>query len=215
MTPLEAFASPLLAHPGEPLSLAGMVMEFAEGREICSQGGETGLFYRVTAGVVRVCRFLDDGHRQIQAFPVAGDLFGLELDQKRRLAAEAVTDCSLVAYRRHGAQLLAGADLALARQLFHHAMEGLAGTQNHALLLGRRRAAEKLAAFLLDWQARAGDGESLYLPMSRQDIADYLGLTIETVSRGLSQFERDGILALSGARRIHILKPAALHSLTR
>jgi len=93
-------------------------------------------------------------------------------------------------------------------------MQGLARAQSHSLLLGRRGAAEKVAVFLLEWAAKAGKGDSLHLSMSRQDIADYLGLTIETVSRSMSQFERDGVIALSGARQLRVVSRGALQSLS-
>jgi CRP/FNR family nitrogen fixation transcriptional regulator len=86
--------------------------------------------------------------------------------------------------------------------------------QSHALLLGRRGAAEKVAAFLLEWMGRSGEPALAALPMSRQDMADYLGLTIETVSRTLSQFEREGLISIPNARQIRIARCAALQDLT-
>ena len=197
----------------EPLRAAGTVMTINEGEEICAEGDGTDLFYKVVSGVVRVCKFLSDGRRQIEAFHVAGELFGLELGPERLLAAEAVTDCSIIVYRRRSVEQQAKSDHAISHQLFQHAMQGLAQAQVHSLLLGRRGAAEKVATFVLEWTAKAGRGDSLHLAMSRQDIADYLGLTIETVSRSMSQFERDGVIALSGARHMRVLDRDALQSL--
>jgi len=197
----------------EPLKAAGTVIEAPEGREICAEGEETDTFYKVVSGVVRVCKFLSDGRRQIEAFHVAGEIFGLELGDERQLSAEAVTDCSLIVYRRHTVEQQASHDQVISQQLFQHAMLGLAQAQTHCLLLGRRGAAEKVAAFLLEWTTKAGKGDDLHLDMSRQDIADYLGLTIETVSRSMSQFERDGVITLSGARQIRVVRRGALRSL--
>ena len=197
----------------EPLRAAGTVIEIGEGQEICTEGDDTDLFYKVVSGVVRVCKLLSDGRRQIEAFHVAGELFGLELGRERLLSAEAVTDCSIILYRRRNIEQQARSDHAISHQLFQHAMQSLAQAQVHSLLLGRRGAAEKVAAFLLEWTAKAGQGNRLHLVMSRQDIADYLGLTIETVSRSMSQFERDGMIALSGARHMRVVSPAALQSL--
>lgn len=197
----------------EPLKATGTIIEVTEGHEICAEGEETETFYKVVSGVVRVCKFLNDGRRQIEAFQVTGEIFGLELGDERLLSAEAVTDCSLIVYRRRNVEQQAKTDQLISQQLFQHAMHGLAQAQSHSLLLGRRGAAEKLAAFLLEWTAKAGKGDSLHLAMSRQDIADYLGLTIETVSRSMSQFERDGVIALSGARQMRVVGRDTLESL--
>jgi CRP/FNR family nitrogen fixation transcriptional regulator len=197
----------------EPLRAAGTVVEIGEGQEICAEGDDTDTFYKLVSGVVRVCKFLSDGRRQIEAFHVAGEIFGLELGEERLLSAEAVTGCSLIVYRRRSVEQQAKTDQAISNQLFQHAMQSLAQAQGHSLLLGRRGAAEKVAAFLLEWTAKAGQGDSLHLVMSRQDIADYLGLTIETVSRSMSQFERDGVITLSGARQVRVLSRNALQAL--
>ena len=99
---------------------------------------------------------------------------------------------------------LAQKDHSVTQQLLQYAMQGLARAQDHSLLLSRRGAAEKVAAFLLGWAAHSPDPQVVSLAMSRQDIGDYLGLTIETVSRTLSQFERDGMIALPNARQIRL-----------
>ena len=92
-------------------------------------------------------------------------------------------------------------------------MKSLTHAQEHSLLLGRRGAAEKVAVFLLNWAGRTTKSGTLRLAMTRQDIADYLGLTIETVSRSLSQFERDGVIALSSIRDVRLLNNEALEDL--
>ena len=197
----------------EPLRTAGTVVQIAEGREIIAEGGDTDVFYKVVSGVVRVCKFLSDGRRQIEAFHVAGALFGFELGQERSLSAEAVSDCTLVSYRRRSVETLAQKDQSISHQLFLYAMQSLARAQDHSLLLGRRGAAEKVASFLLDWAKHAADKRVLHLAMTRQDIADYLGLTIETVSRSLTRFERDGVIALPHSRQVKILNIDALEDL--
>jgi len=197
----------------EPLRAAGTVVQIAEGREIFAEGDDTDVFYKVISGVVRVCKFLSDGRRQIAAFHVVGDVFGIELGTERELAAEAVNDCTLVVYRRRSIELLAAKDEAVSRQMFQFAMLNLSQAMGHSLLLGRRGAAEKVAAFLLDWQARSARQDVIHLPMTRQEIGDYLGLTIETVSRSLSQLERDGVIALPNTRDVRILNADALEDL--
>lgn len=188
----------------EPFRAAGTVVHVGEGREIFAEGEETELFYKVISGVVRICKFLSDGRRQIESFHVAGDIFGYELSNEHILSAEAVSDCTLVAYRRRNVEMMAQKDHAIARHLFEVAMQSLAQAQSHSLLLGRRGAIEKVASFLLTWANHSADGHIVHLAMTRQDIADYLGLSIETVSRSLSQLERDGVIALSSVREIRL-----------
>jgi len=196
--------------------MAGRVLHFAPDQEIYTEGDEAKSFYKVESGVVRTCKFLNDGRRQIDSFHVTGDLFGFEAGTEHRLSAEAVSDCTVIPYRRRGLEALAMTDARLARQLFSHAMQCLERAQEHSLLLGRRSAAQKLAAFLLQMADRRGDApddEVVDLAMTRQDIADYLGLTIETVSRTLSQLERDAVIALPTARRIRLRSRMALQNL--
>ena len=188
----------------EPLGMAGAVIHVREGHEIFAEGEETELFYKVVSGVVRVCKFLSDGRRQIEAFHVAGEVFGFELGAEHILSAEAVSECTLVSYRRRNVEMMAQKNHAVTQHLFEVAMQSLAQAQSHSLLLGRRGAAEKVAGFLLTWAAHSADRRTVHLAMTRQDIADYLGLTIETVSRSLSQLERDGVIALSSVREIQI-----------
>jgi CRP/FNR family nitrogen fixation transcriptional regulator len=197
----------------EPPRMAGAVVHVVEGREIFAEGSDNDTFYKVISGVVRVCKFLNEGRRQIEAFHVAGDVFGFQLGEERALSAEAVSDCTLISYRRRNVEQLAKKDEAISHQLFQFAMHNLAHAQNHSLLLGRRGAAEKVASFILSWADRCASGNVVNLAMTRQDIADYLGLTIETVSRSLSQFERDGVIALSSSRQLTVLNSDVLEDL--
>ena len=197
----------------EPLHTAGTVIQVAQGREIFAEGNETDVFYKVISGVVRVCKFLSDGRRQIEAFHVAGEVFGFELGNERMLSAEAVSDCTLVSYRRRNVEMLAQKDETVTRHLFQYAMKSLAQAQSHSLMLSRRGAAEKVASFLLSWATHFADKRAITLAMTRQDIADYLGLTIESVSRSLSQFERDGLIALPNTRDVRLKNIEALEYL--
>ena len=129
------------------------------------------------------------------------------------MSAEAVSDCTLVSYRRRHIEMLAQRDETVTRQLFQYAMQNLAQAQGHSLLLGRRGAAEKVAAFLLAWAQHSQDKRVAMLAMTRQDIADYLGLTIETVSRSLSQFERDDVITLTSTRQVRLKNIEALEDL--
>jgi CRP/FNR family nitrogen fixation transcriptional regulator len=184
------------------LELSGAVMNFAPGRQIYAEGDEARSFYKVVSGVVRTCRFLSDGRRQIDCFHAAGDVFGVEAGASHRLGAEAVSDCTVIAYRRRGLEAMVSRDEKLGRWFFSHVLSTLEQVREHALLLGRGSAAQKMSAFLLEIEAQQGRGKMIDLAMSRQDIADYLGLTIETVSRTLSQMERDGTISLSSTRHV-------------
>lgn len=184
------------------IALSGPVLAFSADRRIYAEGDEARSYYKVVSGVVRTCQFLSDGRRQIDAFHLAGDVFGFECGAAHRLSAEAVSNCTVIAYRRRGMETVIAADDRIARQFFAYAMTCLEQTREHCLLLGRGSAAQKIAAFLTEMADRGEAATVLALPMSRQDIADYLGLTIETVSRTLSQMERDGTIALPSTRKV-------------
>lgn len=201
------------ATKAEALCAPGTVEHFSHDREIFAEGEAAETFFRVVSGVVRSCKFLSDGRRQIEAFHVPGDVFGFELAADRMLTAEAASDCTLVAYRRRGVEALARKDEALSHQLYSCAIRSLAQAQSHSLLLGRRGAVEKVASFLLDWADHSSRADIVNLAMTRQDIADYLGLTIETVSRTLTQMERERLIELPGTRQVRIRSREALEDL--
>lgn len=197
----------------ESATIAGPAHHFGQDQQIYSEGDSAEVFFKVLTGLVRTCKFLGNGRRQIDAFYLPGDVFGLEAGQEHTFSAEAVCDCTVVAYRRHGLESLAERDEGLSHQMLSYAMGNLARAQEHALMLGRKSATEKLAAFLLEWAEHSAESEVVSLAMARQDIADYLGLTIETVSRTLSQLERDGVIELPTTRRIRLKNLAVLEDL--
>jgi CRP/FNR family nitrogen fixation transcriptional regulator len=184
------------------IALSGRVLNFVADRRIYAEGDEARSYYKVVSGVARTCQFLSDGRRQIDAFYLPGDVFGFEAGTTHRLSAEAVANCTLIAYRRRGTETIIAADDRIARQFFTYAMACLEQSRLHCLLLGRGSAAQKVGAFLLEMADRGDAAPTVELPMSRQDVADYLGLTIETVSRTLSQMERDGTIALPTTRKV-------------
>jgi CRP/FNR family transcriptional regulator, nitrogen fixation regulation protein len=179
----------------------GAVHNFSQDHEIFNEGAQADYYYKVVSGVVRTCKFLVDGRRQIDAFLIPGDVFGLESASEYRLCAEAVSDCTVIAYRK--TKITAG-DPNLSQELLGFAMQNMVRAQSHSLLLGRHSAVEKVAGFLLDWAEKFCNQGTLSLAMTRQDIADYLGLTIETVSRTLSQLERDKVIELPSVRQIRL-----------
>ena len=194
------------------IELSGVVMHVPADRQIYAEGDEARCFYKVTSGVVRTCRFLSDGRRQIDAFHGEGAVFGFEAGAEHRMSAEAITDCTVIAYRRRGLEAMVSQDDQLGRWFFSHALNAMASAREHSLLLGRGSAAQKISAFLLEVAEREDGASVVELPMSRQDIADYLGLTIETVSRTLSQLDRDGLIGLPTARRVVLKDRRALRA---
>ena len=201
------------AQPARRPAELGTARAFGKDEEIFAEGDRAAFFYKVVSGAVRTSKLLSDGRRQIDAFHLAGDIFGLETGEEHRFSAEALSHATVVAYRRCGLETLAGQDGAFARQVVAAMMRSLERAQAHMLLLGRKTATEKIAAFLLDLAERLRE-DVLDLPMSRTDIADHLGLTIETVSRTLTQLERRGLIEVPAHRRSLILRDkAALHRL--
>jgi CRP/FNR family nitrogen fixation transcriptional regulator len=206
-------APPLRKSVDAAPSTVGSVQSFAKDEEIFAEGDKAAYVYKVLSGVVRTSKLLSDGRRQIDAFHLAGDIFGIEAGDEYRFCAESVGNCVVVAYRRSHLAALTGSDAQLGQDMTMGMMRSLVRAQNHMLLLGRKSALEKIATFLLDMAERTADDSTLDLPMSRTDIADHLGLTIETVSRSFTQLERQGIIGLPSARRIVLSNRAALERL--
>jgi CRP/FNR family nitrogen fixation transcriptional regulator len=198
---------------GEDDPAKGTVLRFEPNQEIYAEGAEVKVFYRVVSGVVRTCRFLSDGRRQIDAFYGEGEVFGFDLAAERSFAAEAVTDCTVRAYQQVKLTSDKQGAIAVPQQLFSFAMGRLAKAQEHAMVLSRRSALERVAAFLVEWTKNSSRKDVVSLAMTRTDIGDYLGLTIETVSRSLSHLERQGHIALPTARQIEIKNVDALEDL--
>jgi CRP-like cAMP-binding protein len=161
---------------------------------------------------VRTYRVLHDGRRQIGAFLLPGDIFGVEAGATHAASAEAVADSVVLVIKRSAVIALAERDLEIARELWTHTAQELGRAQNHMLLL-IRNAQERIASFLLEMAERAAGADCVELPMSRQDIADYLGLTIETVSRTLTQLEAEAAIALPTSRRVVLRNRSALSRL--
>jgi CRP/FNR family nitrogen fixation transcriptional regulator len=190
------------------MRLIGVTMRFARDQEVFGEGEPADKVYKVVAGAVRAFRLLADGRRQICDFFLPGDVFGVEAGPDRRVTAEALADTVLIVARR--SVLAEDTDPGAARSLWALAMADLRRSQDHALTLGRRSASERVAAFLIDMANRLGTADALELPMSRQDMADYLGLTIETVSRTITDLQADGMIKLTACRKIQLRRPRAL-----
>jgi CRP/FNR family transcriptional regulator, nitrogen fixation regulation protein len=210
--PAGAFA---LRTPTAARMPAGTQIVLAKGEELFAEGDEAEFFYQVVSGAIRSYKLLSDGRRQIDAFHLRGDTFGLEAGQEHRFSAEAVGGATVIAYRRNRLSALIEDDAAFRDRIMTATLRSLERAQDHMLLLGRKTAQEKMATFLLDMARRLSeDAEHFELPMQRSDIADHLGLTIETVSRTLTQFVRSGLIRLLPAgRSIGLCNKMALRGL--
>ena len=182
-------------------------LTFHAGDEIYAQDEDADLFYRIVRGVVRTSHLLADGRRQIGDFYYEGDVLGIDMGATHRFSAEALGDCEVLAIRRAGSAAYDAGRLE--RMIWQATAAELQRAQSHMLLLGRAPACEKVARFLLDIADRFR-GEIVALPMSRQDMADYLGLTIETISRMLGRLQADGLVEFVGARNYRIRRFGAL-----
>ncbi|MDR3507891.1 MAG: helix-turn-helix domain-containing protein [Caulobacteraceae bacterium] len=195
------------------LNFPGFTMRFGRNEEIFGQAEEADFIYKVVSGAVRTFRVLSDGRRQVVGFHLVGEVFGVERGESHRCSAEAVADCEVALVRRSVVNKASDQDHTAARWMWGLLSADLERLQDHMMLLGRKTAVERVAAFLLEMSHRAPCAGGLDLPMSRSDIADYLGLTIETVSRTLTQLERDRTIAIPSSRRIVLQNRAVLNDL--
>ena len=201
--------APLSNSTADPFGLltghAGLVATefgYRKDEEIYGEDEPAEYVYQVIRGAVRTYKLLSDGRRQIGAFHLPGDVFGLESGAAHRLAAEAILDTTLRLVKRRSLEQSAQNDVRVARDLWSITSGELQHAENHMLLLGRKTAMERVATFLLEMDRRLARTGMIALPMCRRDIGDYLGLTLETVSRALSELQQQGVLGLSGARQI-------------
>jgi CRP/FNR family transcriptional regulator, nitrogen fixation regulation protein len=188
---------------------------YKKGSEIFGEKEPAEYVYQVMTGAVRSYKLLSDGRRQIGAFHLTGDIFGLEIGDEHRFTAEAVVDTSVRLMQRRSLERVAQSDLVVARNLLSMTTTNLRHAEDHMLLLGRKTSLERVAAFLIEMDKRSTAAGILALPMCRRDIADYLGLTLETVSRALSRLHAMGILGFVGnnQRQIVLLDHGKLASL--
>ncbi|MGC2826619.1 MAG: helix-turn-helix domain-containing protein [Pseudolabrys sp.] len=184
-------------------------MPFARDAEIYGESEPADYLYKVVSGAIRTYKVLISGRRQIGSFYLPGDIFGLEVGGEHTSSAEAVADSKVLVIRRSAVAALAGRNKEVARQLWTMTAAELQRAQDHMMPL-IKTAQERVAGFLLEIAARSPGANEVDLPMTRQDIADYLGLTIETVSRMMTQLENSGAIAVPTSRRIVLRKRGAL-----
>ena len=193
------------------MDLMGATMAYARNSEIFGEGEPAEYLYRVISGSVRTYKILRDGRRQVGGFYLPGDIFGLEFSDDHTLSAEAIGNTKVLVVKRTALNALADHNASIAQQLFALTGHELRRVQDRILLL-IKSAEERVAGFLLEMAERASGSNIVELPMSRQDIADYLGLTIETVSRTLSSLETAAAIDVPTYRRIVLRNRNALRS---
>jgi CRP/FNR family nitrogen fixation transcriptional regulator len=188
---------------------------YRKGTEIYGEKEPADYVYQVKTGAARSYKLLSDGRRQIGAFHLVSDIFGLENSSEHRFTAEAIVDTTVRLIKRRSLELVAESDAMVARNLLTMTTNNLQHAEDHMLLLGRKTSLERVAAFLIEMDRRLTAAGVLALPMCRRDIADYLGLTLETVSRALSRLHELGILGFIGnnQRQIVLLDRQQLASL--
>lgn len=178
---------------------------YRRGTEVFGEGEETEYVYQIISGAVRTYKLLPDGRRQINSFHLAGDMFGLENGVAHRFTAEAVVETRVrITKRRNLIETMRSRESGASRFL-RLVTRNLQHAENHMLLLGRKTALERVAAFLLEIDRRLGHPQVVVLPMSRRDIADYLGLTVETVSRACSTLRDQQMLKFEGTTQRQIV----------
>jgi CRP/FNR family nitrogen fixation transcriptional regulator len=186
---------------------------YGQDEEIYGEAEEAEFVYKVASGAVRTLKLLKDGRRQIGAFHFRGDLFGLQSGPTHKLTAQAVTDARVMFVKRSTLERVAMDNTEVADELLSVTVRRLEQAEEHVLLLGRKTAGERVAAFLLEMERRLPSTAAIGLPMTRRDIADYLGLAVETVSRAITNFEDEGLVTRSKAREIGVQGRSKLHKI--
>ena len=192
------------------LGMPGRRVNFSEfsydrDEQIFGENEPADYVYQVNSGAVRSYKLLVDGRRQIGAFHLPGDIFGLENAAVHHFTAEAIVRTKVRLVKRQSLDLIAKQDVLIVRDLLDTVSINLQHAQDHMLLLGRKTALERVSAFILEMDKRLAIAGFFALPMNRRDIADYLGLTLETVSRALHQLNDKGILGFLNCNQRQIV----------
>jgi len=211
VTPVSEIARSLESQVDIRLDRSNRHVAFFHGHTILYEGDQATVFYRVVSGAVKISKSLTDGRRQVVDFASPGSFFGLTLDSTYTFTAEALTDVSLVRYTRTELTQILKEQPELGLTFATLASRDLEKAWMHITMLGRCSASERLAAFLLMVHDRFGKNRrETPLPMSRSDVADYLGLTTETISRLFTQFKAEGKISFKGARSFEVVDRIAL-----
>jgi len=209
-------ATPAPAKPADDLGALdrlGTVMSLKRERALFHEGDAAEHYFKVITGAVRSCKLLANGRRHVGDFYLPGDFIGLDAIDTYVFTAEVITDTVVVRYSRRSVDALAWQEPKVGRRLLQLACKSLSAAQQQMLLLSRKTAEERIATFLLDMADRNGARDRLALPMTRTDIGDHLGLTMETVSRALAQLRKDGVIELKTSHDLAIRDRDALECL--
>lgn len=192
----------------ERLAASAIPKVFAKGQLFIEEGEKAGDFFNVTRGTAKLYKMLPDGRQQITGFASAGHFLGLAVSDTYAFSAEAIEPVELCRFSRSKLRVLLDDFPALEKRLLQTACNELVAAQEQMLLLGRKTARERLASFLSTRIAEAAacgeHGSTISLPMTRAEIADYLGLTIETVSRTFTRFKAEGKITLPSRDEVQI-----------
>ncbi len=183
------------------------------GQHLFHEGDDAHHIYEVVSGLLRLTRVLENGSRQVIAFALPGDLVGFPDGTLHHTDCDVLVSGEVVAYRRQMLEDGSG-DPTLHTRLLRAALNEISAMQDHFMMLARKSALEKVASFLQVMAERTGVREGpttrIVLPMKRSDIADFLGLTIETVCRSFTRLRKANIITLEDAQTVLILDPQRL-----
>jgi CRP/FNR family transcriptional regulator len=205
--------------PGELRRLADIMtqIELAPQKTIFYEGDPADYLYNVTRGAIRLHKLLPDGRRQITDFLFPGDFVGLAVNDVYAYTAETVDTVHLCRFPSSRLQALIEESPRFERRLLGMASNELVEAQDQMLLLGRKTAQEKVASFLLMMSKRAAKrgrpSNLIELPMGRADVADFLGLSTETVSRTFTQLKTSGVIQLLDNTHVRLKDRGALKHL--
>jgi CRP/FNR family transcriptional regulator len=196
----------------EQLKNLGWTLKLAPGQALFHEGDPVTRVFTLTRGTLKLYKLLADGRRQVTGFMHPGDFLGISVDDEHAFSAEALEPAQLCWFPRNRFDDFVEQHAPMERELYRIAAHELAAAQEQFVLLGRKTATERIASFILRLSGRS-DGATVHLSMSRSDIADYLGLTKETVSRVLSALKRERVIRLDALDEIRILDRAMLQEL--
>lgn len=194
----------------------GTLQRLQPGQPVFHEGDPARRVFMLTLGSLKIYSLLGDGRRQVTGFMFPGDFLGISIDGEYGFTIEALEQAELWWFSRDAFDRFIEANPSVERELYRMAAHELAAAQRQMVLLGRKTAAERLASFFLELLRRqekmtGGEGALRFdLPMSRLDIADYLGLTKETVSRMLAELRGRGLIRLESLNRVEVLDAAGL-----
>lgn len=191
----------------------GTVISLGREQTLFFEGDAAQHCFKVVSGALRSCRLLPDGRRHVNEFLLPGDFVGLEDGDEHRSTVEAVNDATVMRYPRRAIDQLVQQQPRLGKRLLGRLCENLSAAHAQMLLLGRKNAVERVASFLLAMSERNGEDDRIVLPMTRSDIADHLGLTIETVSRTFSQLRSLGVIQLKVSSEVVIERRSQLEDI--